>query len=215
VTNTPPTVDIQQPPDGSTFFQNEQVQFTGVTGDINQPESNRRLRDDQVSWFLDGSPTPFGTGHNATLNLASVPVGPHTITMRGTDDAGATVSDAITINVSPPSANPPPSVTITSPTNNSIHEPNQQEPPPDNRFYANVNFQADVSDPNGDPLTYTWTEIFPGGSSQTRSTVEDPGVMKVYSGTCANSERDFTLSVSDGTTTRSSTVRIFVGPSIC
>lgn len=218
ITNTPPTVRIQQPVTGSTFFQNEQVPLTGESGDVNQPESGNRLRDEQVAWFLDGSSAPFATAHNATLSLTGVTTGPHTVTMRGTDDAGASVTDSITVQVAPPSANPPPSVSITSPANGSFHPPcaGCTEPPPDNRAYANVDFQANVSDPNGDPLTYTWTEtVPPGGMPQVRSTLEDPGVLRVYSGTCDNSAKDWTLSVSDGTSTRSAIVRIFVGPSIC
>jgi FlaG/FlaF family flagellin (archaellin) len=213
ITNTAPSLRIQQPADGSSFYQNEQVPLKGQSGDINQPESGYRLRDAQVAWYRDNSGTPFATGHNVTLDLTGVAVGAHTITIRGTDDAGATVTESITINVDPASANPPPTVSITSPANEASQPTCCQEP--DNRSYALFDFQADVGDPNGDPLTYTWTEtVVPGGTPQTRSTVEDPGQQKVYFTSCSTQGYDWTLSVSDGTSTRSATVRVHV-PAIC
>ncbi len=210
ITNTPPTVRISQPSNGSSFYQNETVPLSGTSSDINQPDSYR-LRDEQVSWFRDGSATPFATGHSVTLNLTGVSVGSHTITMRGTDDAGATASESITINVAPASANPPPTVSITSPTDGASQYACCQEPHPDNRWYAIFNFQANASDPNGDPLTYTWTEtLLPGGTPQVRSTVQDPENQKVYWGGCAEQGHDWRLSVSDGTSTRSAVVRVHV-----
>lgn len=213
VTNNPPAVDVRNPVDGASFYQNEQVAVNGESGDVNQPESGYRLRDDQVAWYRDGSATPFATGHSGTLDLTGVPVGAHTITMRGTDDAGATATSSITIDVQPASANPPPSVSITSPANGESKPASASDA---GGFYALFNFQADVSDPNGDPLTYTWTEtMVPSTTGVTRSTVEDPGDQKVYSHGCAEQGHDWTLSVSDGTSTRSSTVRVYLGGVVC
>ncbi|MEA2425706.1 MAG: hypothetical protein QOH13_2116 [Thermoleophilaceae bacterium] len=209
ITNTAPSVRIAQPADGSTFFQNERVPLTGESGDINQPESGNRLREEQVSWYLDQSATPFATGHSATFDPSGVPVGTHTITFRGVDDAGATATAAITVHVAPPSANPPPTVAITSPANGATKPTCCEDPP--GQFYAEFDFQADVSDPNGDPLTYTWTEtVLPGGTPQLRSTVEDPGTQRVYFTSCNDGGHDWKLSVSDGTNTRSATVRVFL-----
>lgn len=183
---------------------------TRLGGPSDQPESGNQLRDEQVAWYRDSSSTPFATGHNVTLDLTGVSVGAHTITMRGTDDAGASVTQSITMNVEPASANPPPTVSITSPMNGTSMLTCCTEPPPDNRFYAVFNFQADVSDPNGDPLTYTWTETVVPGTPQVRSTVEDPGDQKVYFRDCNVEGYDWQLSVSDGTSTRSATVRVYL-----
>jgi hypothetical protein len=52
--------------------------------------------------------------------------------------------------------------------------------------------------------------VLPGGSPQTRSTVQDPGNQTVYWTSCSEQGHDWTLSVSDGTSTRSATVRVYV-----
>lgn len=215
VSNTAPGLRIAQPAPGETFYRNETLALLGESADVNQPESGYRLRDDQVAWYLDGSPTPFDTGHAATLDLSGVSVGSHSVTLRGTDDAGAITNVSVLIDVQPASANPPPSVQITSPANNSAKPGNQNDA---NGYYAEFDFLADVSDPNGDPLTYTWTETnVPHGSPVTRFSVEDPGVQKVYmpANPCTSQGLDYKLSVSDGVSTRTSTVRIGFSDVIC
>ena len=213
VGNTAPTVQILQPGDGSSFVQNETVQFSGLSGDVNQLESEYRLRDDQIRWFMDGSTTPFGTGHSTSLAMSGVPVGTHTVTMRGTDDAGVSADRSISITVGPPAANPPPSVTITSPPNG---QSKNAVGPDATGYYAFFDFQSTVSDPNGDPLTFKWEEtvinpVDPAPDTPvTRFTVEDPGNQKVYWTSCNEQGHDFKLTVSDGTNTRSATVRIYV-----
>ena len=77
-----------------------------------------------------------------------------------------------------------------------------------------------MSDPNGDTLTYTWEETVINSTDpapdtpMTRFTVEDPGVQKVYLTSCYEEGHDFKLTVSDGTNTRSATVRIGI-PVFC
>ena len=207
ITNDPPVVRIRQPIEGASFVQGEQVPLLGDGGDINQPESDFRLRDEQLSWFLDGSGTPFATGPRPTLDLTGVATGPHTITLRGTDDAGATATASVGITVEAAGANHPPSVAITSPANNSIHDANNSDA---EGYYANVDFQADVTDADGDTLTYEWTEAYPGTAfpPNVRFTVEDPGVQKVYFKGCTEQGHDWTLKVSDGTYERSAAVHI-------
>ncbi len=206
VANTPPQVQLRQPVNGASFYQGERVPLVGEGFDLNQ--DGGLLRDAQLQWSLDGS-GPFALGRTPTLVLDGVSVGTHTLNLRGTDDAGASVTDTITITVGPAPPNLPPTVKITSPADNS-HKPTCcTEPGPGGRSYAEFDFQADVTDPEGDPLTYTWTErVLPSGTAATRSTVEDPGTQRVYFGTCNDGPHEWTLTVSDGTSTRSASVRV-------
>ncbi|HEX5610275.1 MAG TPA: hypothetical protein VFX45_09315 [Solirubrobacterales bacterium] len=50
----------------------------------------------------------------------------------------------------------------------------------------------------------------PSGPSEQRSTVQDPGNQRVYSTTGCSQAHDWKLEVSDGTSTRSDTVRVTV-----
>jgi serine protease len=214
VANTAPTVALEQPAGAETYYQNEDLPLRATSGDINQPESGRRLRDEQVGWYLDTLANQVATGHEATLDLAGVPVGDHTLIVAGTDDAGARTTDQIALEVAPASANPPPVVSITSPADDAAQPTCCQDPP--GQYYTEFTFTADVSDPNGDALTYTWTETpQPGGGPTVRSTVEDPGPQRVYFTSCSSQGNDWTLSVSDGNTTRTDTVRVFISDVVC
>lgn len=161
-TNDAPTVEILQPNNGETFFKGETVPVSGLGRDVNQIESGFELRDSQLAWFRDGSTTPFATGREAALNLTGVPVGTHTITLRGTDDVSATAEQTITIEVDPEPVNFPPVVDITSPANNAKKIAEFQDPAHSNQWYATFNFLANASDPESDPLTYKWTDTLVG-----------------------------------------------------
>lgn len=211
-TNDAPAVEIIQPHSGETFFQGEIVPVSGLGRDANQIESSFELRDSQLAWFRDGSSTAFATGREAALNLTGVPVGAHTITLRGTDDAGATAEQTIAINVEPEPANFPPTVDITSPANNAKKVAEFQDPGHFNQWYATFNFQANASDPESNPLTYKWTDtlVGPPGTIEDRSIAQDPGNQRVYSTNGCTQSHDWKLSVTDGTHTRSDTVRVTV-----
>lgn len=210
-TNDPPTVELLQPADGETFFQGELVAVSGLGRDVNQVESSFELSDAQLSWFLDSSPTPFDTGRDGTLDLTGVPVGSHTITLRGSDDLGVTAQQSVTINVATAPPDLPPTVEITSPANNAKKLAEAIDPAHSNQWYATFNFQANASDPESDPLTYKWTDTaLPSGPTETRSLVQDPGNQRVYSTTGCSQSHDWKVEVSDGTTTRSDTVRVTV-----
>lgn len=211
-TNDSPTVEVLQPRSGETFFQGEIVPVSGLGRDANQVESGFELRDSQLAWFRDGSPTPFATGREAALNLTGVPVGTHTITLRGIDDAGATAEQTIAIDVAPEPSNFPPVVDITSPLNNAKKIAEAQDAGHFNQWYATFNFQANASDPESDPLTYKWTDtlVGPPGAVEERSTAQDPGNQRVYSLSGCTESHDWKLSVTDGTHTRSDTVRVTV-----
>lgn len=210
VANTPPSVRIAQPASGSAFVQNETISLVGEASDLNQNATPG------LSWTLDGGATPFATGSNASLDLSGVSVGTHTITLRATDEAGASTTDSVTITVGPPAANRPPTVRIDSPANNAVKPIEGSNA---NGSFATFDFQATASDPEGQPLTYSWSEVVrsSGGNrpAVVRSTVEDPGPQQVSFGNACNSNgTDWTLTVSDGTSSRSATVRLF-GSIVC
>lgn len=212
-TNDPPTVELLQPDNGETFFQGELVPVSGLGRDINQVESGFELSDAQLTWLLDASVTPFDTGRDATLDLTGVSVGSHTVTLRGTDDLGLTAQQSITINVATAPPDLPPSVEITSPANNAKKLAEAQDPLHSNQWYATFNFQATASDPDTPlgSLTYTWKDTaLPSGPTETRSTVQDRGNQRVYTTTGCPQSHDWKVEVSDGTTTRSDTVRVTV-----
>ena len=207
ITNSAPTVRITGPVGTRTFFPSETINFTGDATDTNQIETGGRLRPEQLGWFLDGAPTPFATGATAALPLAALSQDAHSVVFRGTDDAGVTRTDTFDFKVDPPPPNLPPSVVITSPTSNTLATQTGSDM---TGIYGLFNFQATVSDPENDPLTYTWTEVVNFGSGPpappvVRSTVEDPGSQKLYFA-CNQSAHDWTLTVSDGHSTRSAKV---------
>lgn len=210
-TNDAPTVELLQPGSGETFFQGEEVPVSGLGRDANQFESAFELRDSQLAWFLDASTTPFNTGRDGTLDLTGVPLGSHTITLRGTDDVGETAQQSIAINVVAAPPDLPPTVDITSPANNAKKVAEAQDAGHSNQWYATFNFQANASDPEADPLTYKWTDkVVPSGPTETRSTAQDPGNQRVYSTNGCTQSHDWRLEVTDGTSTRSDTVRVTV-----
>jgi hypothetical protein len=89
----------------------------GTSFDPNNVETGFRLLDSQLRWYLDDSPTPLATGHNATLVLGPVVPGPHVLTLRGTDDGSLSDEASILLNVAANPANLPPTAEILEPAN--------------------------------------------------------------------------------------------------
>ena len=107
-TNTPPTVTITQPPNGSTFAAGTPIQFTGSASDTQDGNLTSGL-----VWTsnLDGQ---IGTG--GTFTTSTLSVGTHTITAAVTDTGGLTGSATRTVTVT---GNTAPTVTISQPANGS------------------------------------------------------------------------------------------------
>jgi YD repeat-containing protein len=97
VIDTPPTVFITSPADGTTALEGSQISLTAQATD--------NVRVDQLVWTVNGNPT--GALLNVPLNVTSL-----TIEATATDSIGQTGSAVRTIGVQP---DPPPIVAITSP----------------------------------------------------------------------------------------------------
>jgi hypothetical protein len=106
--NNPPVVIIASPASNAVIVTTSlPLALQGTASDVEDGTLSSQIR---WSSSVDG---PLGTG--ASLNVATLTVGTHTITAAVTDGAGASDQKQITIRVRAP--NVPPVVTITAPAN--------------------------------------------------------------------------------------------------
>ena len=129
--NSPPTVTISAPTDGSSFTTGTDITFTGTASD---PEDGDLTASIDWSSNLDGS---FGTG--GSFSTTTLSVGVHTITASVTDGGGLPGSDVITVTIT---INNPPTVTISAPTDGSSFAAG-----------TNITFTGTASDPEDGDLT--------------------------------------------------------------
>ncbi|MCW5934975.1 MAG: S8 family serine peptidase, partial [Fimbriimonadia bacterium] len=150
-TNTPPTVSITAPTNGATVTQSTSVTFTGSASDTQDGNLSANL-----SW---SSNLQGNIGSGASFSTSSLQVGTHTITASVTDSGGLPGSANITINV----VNTAPTVTISSPANNSTTS-----------FGASVTFTGSASDTQDGNLSanLSWSSNLQGniGSGASFST---------------------------------------------
>jgi len=104
-TNTPPTVTITAPADGTSVVDGTSITFTGTANDAEDGDISA-----SISWSssLDGA---LGSGASTTATLS---VGTHTVSASATDSGSLSGSDAITVTVTG-IPNTAPVVTITAP----------------------------------------------------------------------------------------------------
>ncbi len=109
VGNTPPTISISSPANGSTFKTADQIQFTGVASDFDQGSLTG-----SIAWTSsrDGA---IGSGGTFTRRLSK---GTHTITASITDANGSTRTAVASITVT----NTPPVVSISGPANGASYK---------------------------------------------------------------------------------------------
>jgi ELWxxDGT repeat protein len=106
-TNQPPTVSLTAPAPGATFLTTDNITFSAnATGESGVA---------RVEFYADA--LLLGTDDSAPFSVSTnLPAGSHSITARAVDTTGAEgFSSAVTITVNEPSANQPPTVTLTSP----------------------------------------------------------------------------------------------------
>jgi len=111
--NAVPVVTIAAPADGSVFVNGAQINFTGVGNDL----EDGALNGNSLVWTsnLNGN---FGNG--SSVNISSLSLGTHVITLTGIDSLDARGTTAIVIRVVPAPGvpNAPPTVALLGPTNN-------------------------------------------------------------------------------------------------
>jgi hypothetical protein len=107
--NTPPTVTISAPTNGSTFASGASINFTAAANDAEQGNLSSAI---QWSSNLDG---PLGTGGSISHTLST---GTHSVTASVTDSGGLTGSAGVSVTVSA-AANTAPVVSISAPASGS------------------------------------------------------------------------------------------------
>ena len=190
-------VTITNPANGAAFFQSQPINLAGTSFDQNNPPSFT-LSDAQVSWRLDGSLTPFATGHAAIITGGTLALGPHTITFRGSDGT-STDSDTITITVSPDPADLPPNVLITSPANGATFTANLYDSVR-GQWYRQIFLIGSANDPEDGALTgasLIWSTRINGGPPEALGT-GSPTDGRLYAPVCgANNHHQITLTATD------------------
>lgn len=173
--NTPPTVAITSPANNATFTSPANITIVANASDANGSIANVK--------FYNGT-TLLGTDVTAPYSFAwnNVAAGTYTITANATDNLGAvTISAPITIT----SGNTPPTVSITSPPNNSSF-----------LAPANITINATAADANGTvsnvqfyngttllgsdataPYSYTWSSVTSGTYSITARATDNLGAV--------------------------------------
>jgi YD repeat-containing protein len=89
--NTPPTVSIVAPADGSTHLQGDNITFTGTATDAEDGDLSATI---QWTSSLDGS-----LGSGASISTTTLSVGSHVITASATDSNSEVADDTINISV--------------------------------------------------------------------------------------------------------------------
>jgi len=145
VPNTPPQVSIGTPSNGDSFTEGDPVSFSGTANDNEDGNISASL-----NWTsnVDGA---IGSGGN--FSTSALALGPHTITASVTDSGGAPGSASIGITITPPDANTPPQVSISSPSNGASFNSG-----------AVVNFTASANDTQDGNITsnLAWTSSLDG-----------------------------------------------------
>lgn len=95
VSNTPPTVAITSPGDGSTFVLGATITFTAMANDAEDGDISA-----SIVWTSDLHPGASAKGASVSTNLLIK--GVHTITATVTDVLGNTANESITVTVNPP-----------------------------------------------------------------------------------------------------------------
>jgi serine protease len=155
VVNSPPVVRIDSPANESVFYRGQSVNLVGVATDLNEgPDPGPGPL--PCRWegpAADGFPR---TGCSLTVTFSTN--GRRTLTLRATDPQGLSSTASVTITITDPPPNLPPTITTFGPLSPSTPDYNPG-PPYQPGFKDTTTFTAPASatDPEGDnPITYIW-----------------------------------------------------------
>ncbi len=190
-TNEPPGARVESPrsADGSIpeFRTTQQIALRATSSD---PDfGGGPLRDDQVTWHLDGADDSFASGH-ALLTPLPASAGEHAVTARACDGY-VCAEDTVTIRLVDDAVNLPPQVRIAEPANGSRWWVTGNDAIGN---FAEVPLRAEASDPDGDPVTLVWTDSF-GGAPPVEVATGPAATVRLYQhpDSCESTPHELTL----------------------
>lgn len=207
--SSPPSVSIIAPVDGQTFTQGTPITFRANVSDNEDGE----IPDYAIQWAADGA--DIGGGRLITYSLLSV--GTHHVAVGATDSNGATTVKLITVNIVAAAATAP-VAQITQPTAGTSYTATGNDTQGD---YVDVLQTGEASDPQGKPLSISWTDThIEGGVTEApvafASNTLTPMVrIHARQTNCGAASHDITLTAGNGSESRSSTIRLTVIAALC
>ena len=185
-----PNVSLLSPTDGQSYISPASVSLSASASDPNDSITRVAFYYNTTNFIAEDSSA--AGGYTATWNVSTP--GSYSITARAYDNYGVEVTSlARTITVS--SANNPPSVSITSPSNGTAYTTTTQDS-------ATVPIAVNASDPGGavakvefyyntttkigestsSPFSFTWSNVSPGNYSLTARATDNLGAISSMSG---------------------------------
>lgn len=148
ITGTRPVVDITSPVEASVnVYRGQVLELIGTSYD---PSELAELDDLLVSWRVgSATATPFATGHSTSTSFSTT--GTRVIYFVGTNGVQSS-SASLTVNVSAPPANLPPTASISSPAGNVSEYPETHD---DTGYYLRVALAGTANDPETGAITGT------------------------------------------------------------